>query len=122
MGNQTPDKPLAEMTVKELREIAREVPGITGVSSMKKDELLAALGGAAPEKKAQPKTASAKKTKTAGPSIKTFSRPQLKEKISQLHGQKKAAQESKDKSLASILRRKINRLKKQTRKPAPAAK
>lgn len=122
MGNETPDKPLAQMTVKELRELARDVPGITGVSSMKKDELLAALSGSAPETKEKAKTAPAKKAKTAGPSIKTFSRAQLKEKITQLHEQKKAAKEGNDKSLTAILRRKINKLKKQTRKPVQAVK
>ena len=34
------EKPLDKMTVKELREIAKELPDVTGVHAMKKDELL----------------------------------------------------------------------------------
>ena len=37
------DKPLEKMTVKELREIAKDIPGITGVHGMKKDELLVSI-------------------------------------------------------------------------------
>ena len=37
------EKPIEEMTVKELRDIAREIPGVTGISGMKKDELLEAI-------------------------------------------------------------------------------
>ncbi|MGD8900434.1 MAG: Rho termination factor N-terminal domain-containing protein, partial [Desulfobacterales bacterium] len=34
------EKPLEKMTVKELREIAKDIPGITGVHAMKKEELI----------------------------------------------------------------------------------
>ncbi|MEJ2729172.1 MAG: Rho termination factor N-terminal domain-containing protein [Deltaproteobacteria bacterium] len=34
------EKPLEKMTVKELREMAKDIPGITGVHGMKKDELV----------------------------------------------------------------------------------
>ena len=37
------EKPLDKMTVKKLREIAKEIPEITGVHGMNKDELLAAI-------------------------------------------------------------------------------
>jgi cell division protein FtsX len=37
------EKPVEEMTVKELREVAKGIPGIAGVSSMKKDQLLEAI-------------------------------------------------------------------------------
>ena len=37
------EKPLEKMTVKALREIAKEIPEITGAHGMKKDELLAAI-------------------------------------------------------------------------------
>jgi hypothetical protein len=60
------DKPVDKMTVKELREIAKEIPGVTGVHSMKKDELLAAIAGsegAPAETKPASKTAAAQKPK-----------------------------------------------------------
>ena len=37
------EKPLEKMTVKELREIAKEIPEITGVSGMNKAELFSAI-------------------------------------------------------------------------------
>ena len=37
------DKPLDKMTVKALRELAKEIPEITGVHGMKKEELLDAI-------------------------------------------------------------------------------
>jgi hypothetical protein len=42
----------------------------------------------------------------------------LKEKIARLKVEKAAAQEAKDKQKVDIIRRRINRLKKQTRKAA----
>ena len=39
----TEEKPLDKMTVKELREVGKEIPELTGVTAMKKDELLAAI-------------------------------------------------------------------------------
>ncbi|MDZ7699614.1 MAG: hypothetical protein U5R49_22685 [Deltaproteobacteria bacterium] len=38
-------KPLDKMTVPELKDVAMEIPGVTGVSAMKKDELLALIKG-----------------------------------------------------------------------------
>ena len=37
---QEQEKPLDKMTAKELREIAIEIPGVTGVHAMKKEQLL----------------------------------------------------------------------------------
>ena len=37
------DKPLEKMTVKALREMAKEIPEITGVHGMKKEELIVAI-------------------------------------------------------------------------------
>ncbi|NNL42079.1 MAG: transcription termination factor Rho, partial [Desulfobacterales bacterium] len=39
----TKEKPLDKLTVKELREIAKEIPEITGVHGMNKAELLDAI-------------------------------------------------------------------------------
>ena len=126
------DKPMDKMTVKELREIAKEIPGIIGVHSMKKDELLAAIADSegttaktVPAEKieaAAPKAKTkAKAKKTAGASVKTLSSKEIKDKINQLRDTKASSLEDKDKKTASIMRRKINRLKKQSRKKAAAA-
>ena len=37
------EKPLEKMTVKDLREMAKEMPEIVGVHGMKKDELISAI-------------------------------------------------------------------------------
>ena len=37
------EKPLDKMTVKELREVGKEIPDLSGVTAMKKDELVAAI-------------------------------------------------------------------------------
>jgi cell division protein FtsX len=106
-----PEKPLEKMTAPELREIAAKLPGVTGVHAMKKEELLAIIKEArgikdeAPSKKRVRKTAKA--PVTAG---------EVKKKISQLVLQKKAARESRDRKRVEILRRRINRMKKLTRK------
>jgi len=99
-------KPLEKMTVKELREVALEIPGVTGVTVMKKDELVAIIKkdrGIEDKKKATKPTSSVK---------------QLKKKIGQFRLAKQKAREAKDRKEIDILRRRINRLKKQTRKVA----
>ncbi len=105
----------AKMTVKELRELAKEVPGLTGISSLKKDELIAALQGS---RGAGQETKN--KKKEAGPSLKALSAREVKERISSVRAQKSAACEGKDKKLLGALRRKLNRLKKQSRKKSAA--
>jgi hypothetical protein len=40
------EKPLAKMTVKELREMAMGLPGVHGVQAMKKEELIVAIRAA----------------------------------------------------------------------------
>ena len=55
---ETKEKPLDKMTVKDLREIAKEIPDITGVHGMNKAELLDAIEKAkgiveAPKEKAE---------------------------------------------------------------------
>ncbi|MGD9076543.1 MAG: Rho termination factor N-terminal domain-containing protein, partial [Desulfobacteraceae bacterium] len=43
------EKPIEEMTVKELKKVAKGLPEITGVSSMKKEQLLEAIRNAKEE-------------------------------------------------------------------------
>jgi len=107
------DKPLDKMTVKELREVAKDIPGVTGVTAMKKDELLSLIK----EFRGIEDEAPAKKQKVLkqGLTVK-----ELKEKAVQLREAKKAAREENDKNKVKVLRRRINRIKKLTRKAAQA--
>ncbi len=103
------EKPLDKMTGPELREIAKDIPGVSGAHAMKKDELLAVIKehrGIKDEEPAKKK----KKKKTAALSVKD-----LKLKIARLREEKEKAREAKDKKNVDILRRRINRMKKQTR-------
>ncbi|MBU2499005.1 MAG: hypothetical protein KKE57_08900, partial [Proteobacteria bacterium] len=72
-----PEKPLDKMTVTGLREIAREIEGITGVHAMKKEELLKAVKEARGIKEEAP----AKKKKALKKDVTVAA---LKEKIVQL--------------------------------------
>lgn len=107
------EKPLDKMTVKDLREVAKVIPGVTGVTAMKKDELLSfikeyrGIKDEGPVKK--------KKVIKTGLTVK-----ELKEKAAQLREAKKSAREQNDKNKVKVLRRRINRLKKQSRKAAQA--
>jgi hypothetical protein len=99
------EKPLDKMTVKELREVAKDIPDITGVHGMNKAELLAEL------KTARGIVEEPKKKTDA--SVR-----EIKQKIKELKAQREAALQAKDKKMATIYRRKISRLKKKTRKAA----
>lgn len=110
---------LQQMTVKELRELAKELPGVTGVHAMKKDELVALLsagkGGDAP------KPAAAKKPKSPKAEKKPLTKSEIKSLLGELRKAKENALAAKEKSKIEMLRRRINRLKKQTRKPQATA-
>ena len=99
------EKPLEKRTVKELREMAKGISGITGVHAMKKDELIDKIKQAKGVKDVPVKKASS-------------STRELKIKIKALKLERQAALEAKDKKLATIYRRRISRLKKKTRKVA----
>jgi DNA replication protein DnaD len=100
-------KPLEKMTVKELREMAKDIPQIVGVHAMKKEELIVEI------KKA--KGIEDEPIKKADATI-----AQLKQKIKALKIERRAALEAKDKKKATIVRRRISRLKKKTRRAAAA--
>ena len=99
------------MTATELRAVAADIPSITGAIAMKKEELLQAIKEAKgiedekPERKRKPKRVK-----------KEVNVKALKKKIVQFKAEKTAAQLEKDKTKVTLLRRRINRLKKQTRK------
>ncbi len=106
-----PEKPLEKMTAPDLREIASKLPGVTGVHAMKKEELLAIIKEARGIKDETPSKKRARKTAKA-----PVTAGEVKKKISQLVLEKQAARESRDIKRVEILRRRINRMKKLTRK------
>ena len=96
-------KTLEKKTVKDLREMAKEIPEITGVHGMKKEELIAAIKEVKGIKDIPVKKADA-------------SIGEIKSKIKEYKSQRQAAIEAKDKKMATIFKRRISRLKKKTRK------
>jgi hypothetical protein len=113
---QQTEKPLDKMTVVELREAAKkEIPDIKGVSGMKKDQLLTAVKEARGIKDEKP--AKKKKKKTAGPK-KEMTIREIKQEIVRLRTEKESIRPEGDKKKIEIIRRRINRLKKMTRKAA----
>jgi hypothetical protein len=101
---ETEEKPLDKMTAPELKEIAAQIPGATGVTAMKKEELLAIIKkhrGIEDEANGNKGSVTAKS---------------LKHKLIDLRTAKAAAREVKNKKEVDILRRRMNRLKKKTRK------
>ncbi len=113
--NQVAEKPLDKMTAPELRDIAKEIPGISGVHAMKKAELLAAIKEAKGIEDEKPG-----KTKEKKAVKQPASKKDLREKILDLKKEKDSARESGDRHAVDILRRRIKRLKRQTRKIAKA--
>ena len=110
-------KPLDKMTVVELRETAKEeISGITGVSGMKKDQLLQTLKEARGIEDEAP--APEKKKKKGPASKKVMTAKEMKEEIVRLRAERDVLREEKDRKKLAIIRRRINRLKKKTRKAA----
>ena len=99
------EKALEKMTVKDLREMAKGIPEITGVHGMKKEALIVAIKEAKGIKEAPAKKADA-------------SIGEIKNKIKVYKAQRQAAIEAKDKKMATIYKRRISRLKKKTRRAA----
>ena len=110
------EKPLDKMTVIELREVVKqEVPEVTGVTGMKKAQLLEIVKEARGLKDEAP--VKKKKKKTAGPK-KDLSVREMKLEIIRLRAEREVLRQEKDKKKLEIIRRRINRLKKMTRRAA----
>ena len=99
------EKPLEKMTAKELREVGKQIPDITGVYGMNKPELISAI------KKARGIVDDSPKTKDA--SVR-----EIKKKIKGLKTERATALSKDDAQMAAIYRRRITRLKKKTRRAA----
>jgi predicted ATP-grasp superfamily ATP-dependent carboligase len=99
------EKPLQKMTVKELKEVAIQIPEIIGVHGMNKQDLIIEI------KKARGIEVNPKKS--ASKSVK-----EVKQKIKTLKKKRVAALEASDSKKAKICRRRIARLKRRTRRAA----
>ncbi|MGB5992663.1 MAG: Rho termination factor N-terminal domain-containing protein [Desulfobacterales bacterium] len=97
------EKPLEKMTAKELREVGKQLPEITGVYGMNKAELISAI------KKARGIVEDT--TATPDASIR-----EIKKKIQSVKGNLENALNDNDKKMADIYRRRIIKLKKKTRR------
>ena len=106
------EKDLDRMTVKELKEVAAESTDLVGIHAMKKAELLTAIKEA---KGIKEEKAPKEKIEKEAVTVK-----ELKEKIIALKVERKEARKARDKRMVHILRRKINRLKKETRRISKA--
>ena len=139
---ETTEKPLEKMTVKALREMAKEIPEISGVHGMKKEELIVAINEVrgvkeetvkeetAKEETAKGETAEAEtaeaETVKADKSSKTKPAPKkaganrgaIKTQIRALKAQRRDALEARDRKMATVYKRRISRLKKKSRKAA----
>jgi len=99
------EKPLEKMTAKELRDVGKQLPEITGVYGMNKAEIVSAI------KKARGiEEAVGKKTDT---SVR-----EIKKKIKALKTEREMAINNKDEKMAKIYKRRISKLKKKTRRAA----
>jgi hypothetical protein len=109
------EKPLEKMTVTELREMVLGLPGIEGVHAMKKEELITAIRAAKgipePEPKKEKKMV-AKKEKVV------LTAAQLKQKAKELRAKREELLQQRNLEMAEILRKRISRLKKKTRRAA----
>ncbi len=97
------EKPLEKMTAKELREIGKQLPEITGVYGMNKAELISAI------KKARGIVEDDKARSDA--SVR-----EIKKKIKSLKANRENALNNNDEKMADIYRRRIIKLKKKTRR------
>lgn len=99
------EKPLEKMTATELRDVAKEIPEITGVYGMNKAELVSAI-----------KKARGIVEETSKSGDRTVR--EIKKKIRLLRQDRAKALEANDSKMAGIYRRRITRLKKKTRRAA----
>jgi len=102
---ETKEKPLEKMTAKELREVGKKIPEITGVHGMNKAELISAINKA--------RGIEEDTRKKSDSSVR-----EIKKKIRAFKAEREAAFTNDDKKMANIYRRRIARLKKKTRRAA----
>lgn len=99
------EKPLDKMTAPELRVIAKDLPDVVGVHGMNKPELLKVI------RKARGMEDNGSKKGQNGKSVR-----ELKVKIKELKVKKETLAGDQSDKMTDIIRRRISRLKKKTRK------
>jgi len=99
------EKPLEKMTAKELRELAMEIPEISGVHGLNKEELISEIKKARgiPEDTGKQTSASVR---------------EIKKKIKELKTRREEFVNANDTRMAAIYRKRILKLKKKTRRAA----
>lgn len=112
---------LEQKTVAELRDMARGLPDVKGISSMKKDDLVQLLAArGAPDEEpggtAKPSGGTPPPPSTQRPADKAT----IKERIRALKAQKRDALEQQDRAKSRHCNRQIHRYKRQLRKMARA--
>jgi len=112
-----PSKPFEKMTVKELRELCIQIPGVVGASGMKKEELLDTIYSYM-EHVGSPLKRPEGKTKKGSAPVHKATPTELKKKIVTIREKKLLASKDGDNKKVNAMRRRINRLKKQSRKIA----
>ena len=101
------ERDLEKLTATKLREIAKQYDEITGTHAMKKEELVFAIRKARGEDMANVDSGSGS-TKMGT----------VKKKIKNLRSEKETAREKEDKKAVNILRRRIKKHRRLTRKMA----
>jgi hypothetical protein len=99
------EKPLEKMTSKELKEVALTIPDISGVHGMNKQELISVIK-------------EFRGIVEDVPTKEITGMRELKKKIAALREKKNEAKSAGDRKHAQAFRKKMNRLKKRTRRAA----
>lgn len=103
---------LEKLTVKKLREIALEIPDISGVHGMKKEELIEAIRAHRPDMESETAVVREKKVKVE------LNKSELKKKIRLLKQERDKGLEAKNPEAVSKIRKKIKSLKRKLQKVA----
>jgi hypothetical protein len=113
---------LKKMTVAELKEEAKKIPGVKSISSMKKDELVELLAtqpdaAKKADEKKPPKAAKAAEPKAAAKAADApLDKSGLKQQIRALKEEKRGALARHDRAKAQECNRRIHRYNRQLRK------
>jgi hypothetical protein len=114
---------LKKMTVAELKDLAKKIPDVKGLSAMKKDDLVELLSKQEPAAEAAKPAKKAKTSKKEAPAeVATgpMDKGQIKRRIRDLKDEKREALSKRDHAKARNCNRMIHRFKHRLRKMAQA--